>query len=84
MTPAAPASRYGATRDDLRAILAAWGEPQYRVAQLFDGLWTQRTPLDDLSSLPKDLRARLADAIPLALSPLTSQTSSDGSTTKWL
>ena len=55
MTTKPPTTRYGATQEDLGALLGAWGEPQYRVAQLFDGLWTQRTPLEDLSSLPKKL-----------------------------
>ena len=30
------------------------------------------------------MRAQLADALPLALAPVTTQTSTDGATTKWL
>jgi 23S rRNA (adenine2503-C2)-methyltransferase len=77
-------TRYGASRTELETILGGWGAPQYRAAQLYDGLWTQRTPLEELTTLPKALRAKLADALPLALTPITTQTSADGATTKWL
>jgi 23S rRNA (adenine2503-C2)-methyltransferase len=77
-------SRYGASRAELEALLASRGEPRYRAAQLHDGLWTQRAPLETLTTLPKALRAELADALPLALTPVTTQTSADGETTKWL
>ena len=77
-------SRYGATRRDVADLFAAWGEPRYRADQLVDGLWTQRTPLDDVTTLPKPLRARLADAFPLALTEVAMQTSADGTTSKWL
>jgi len=77
-------TRYSASRPQLAALLAAEGAPQYRVAQLYDGLWTQRAPLDDLTTLPKALRAQLDRALPLALTPVVVQTSSDGATSKWL
>jgi 23S rRNA (adenine2503-C2)-methyltransferase len=77
-------TRYAATRDDLAARFAEWGEPPYRVAQCFDGLWAQRQPLDDITTLPKPLRSRIADALPLALTPITQLTSTDEQTTKWL
>ena len=77
-------TRYGATREDIAVLLASWDLPAYRVAQLYDGLWEQRKPLDDLTALPKDLRARLADALPLALELVTMQTSEDEKTVKWL
>jgi 23S rRNA (adenine2503-C2)-methyltransferase len=77
-------TRYGASREQLAALLEAQGAPKYRAAQLYDGLWTQRSPLEALTTLPKALRAQLADALPLALAPVTEQTSSDGATSKWL
>ena len=77
-------TRYSATREQLAELLDAQGAPKYRAAQLYDGLWTQRAPLETLTTLPKALRAQLADALPLALAPLTEQTSSDGATSKWL
>ena len=79
-TPPDTIGRYGATREELAALLGSWGEPQYRAAQLFDG----RIALDDLTTLPKALRVRLAEALPLALAPVTSQTSADDQTVKWL
>ena len=77
-------TRYGASRAEIAALLDSWGAPAYRVAQLFDGLWSQRKPLDELTALPKDLRARLAEALPLALEPVTMLTSEDEMTVKWL
>jgi 23S rRNA (adenine2503-C2)-methyltransferase len=77
-------SRYAATRAEITALLDEWGEPQYRAPQLYEGLWTNRAPLEDLTALPKALRGRLADALPLSLAPVTTQTSTDEATTKWL
>jgi 23S rRNA (adenine2503-C2)-methyltransferase len=77
-------TRYGATRADLAELFEAWGEPRYRASQLVDGLWTQRTPLDEITTLPKPLRARVADALPLALTEVVAQTAADGATSKWL
>jgi len=77
-------SRYAATRADIAALVDASGEPAYRAAQLYDGLWTQRTPLDDITTLPKALRARWSDSLPLALDEVARQTAADGLTTKWL
>ena len=77
-------TRYAATHAELAAMFGEWGEPRYRVDQLIDGLWTQRTPLEEITTLPKELRARLDGALPLALEPVTVQTSADGATSKWL
>lgn len=77
-------TRYGATREEIAALLTSWSAPQYRVAQVYDGLWTQRTPLDDLTALPKSLRSQLDEALPLALAPVTSRASADEMTVKWL
>ena len=76
--------RYAATRDDLADLFAEWGEPAYRATQLFEGLYAQRTPLEECSNLSKDLRARLADTLPLALEPVVAQVASDAMTSKWL
>ena len=43
--------RYLATRDEVRAVLEARGEPRYRADQVFDGLWTQRRPLESLTNI---------------------------------
>ena len=76
-------TRYDATRDDLAALLSSWGEPRYRATQLWSGLWEQREPLDAITTLPRALRARLDDALPLALDVVVDQTARD-TTRKWL
>ena len=75
-------TRYGTTRDELAELLA--DEPRYRVDQVWDALWRRRVPLETATELPGALRARLAEALPLALTPLTEQTDADDLTRKWL
>ncbi len=85
MTTSPPVrTRYGATRPELAELLASWGAPRYRAEQLYTGLWKQRAPLEDLTALPRELRERLAGALPLALSAVVQRTGADGATTKWL
>ena len=62
------------------------GEPSYRVDQLWDGLYRQLALPDDLTTLPKTLRARLAETEELrpALTPVAASSDRDGSTVKWL
>jgi 23S rRNA (adenine2503-C2)-methyltransferase len=78
------ASRYGDTVEDLASLLAAWGQPGYRARQVWEGLYAQRRPLEALSNVPKALRTRLAEALPLSLTTVTEQTGDRGSTVKWL
>jgi 23S rRNA (adenine2503-C2)-methyltransferase len=80
MTPAA--SLYDLDRDQLATLLD--GEPRYRLDQIWTGLYQQgRTP-DELTTLPKPLRARLAAAAPLVLEPVTEQLADGGDTCKVL
>jgi len=67
----------------LRAILP--GEPGYRVGQLRRGLLEGREP-DELTDLPKALRARLADepALRPSLGLVHESVAADGETVKWL
>ena len=52
----------GLTNQELTAIFEGFGEPRYRARQLFDALYGQRVAsLDEISTLPKALRARLAE-----------------------
>ena len=74
--------RYDATRDDLDALLA--DQPAYRTRQIWDGLYRRGDHLDDLTDLPKALRARLADELPTALTEVTAVEADDGDTLKWL
>jgi 23S rRNA (adenine2503-C2)-methyltransferase len=78
----APTLRYDPTRDELAALLD--GEPRYRVDQVWDGLHERGDELEDLTNVPKALRARLADALPLGLTPEHESISDDGETVKWL
>ncbi len=71
-------------RADLDALLAEWGEPRYRAEQVWDALYRQQIALEDATALPRALRQRLTDALPLALDALVEQTSYDDMTSKWL
>jgi 23S rRNA (adenine2503-C2)-methyltransferase len=76
------ATLYDPTRDELAELLA--GEPRYRLDQLWTGLYEQRAIPDELTTLPKGLRATLTEALPMALQQVTESVSDDGQTVKWL
>jgi len=76
------ATRFDVTRDELGAILA--GQPRYRLDQVWAGLYEQLASPSELTVLPKALRAELEETLPLALVPVTEQTSDKGETVKWL
>jgi len=78
------ATRYGIRRPEVDALIAALGEPAYRARQLFEGLYVQRRPLDELTNIPKALRGRLADELPFAFTVDTMQLADDDTTAKWL
>jgi 23S rRNA (adenine2503-C2)-methyltransferase len=78
---AAP-TRYGLTRDEFGALLD--GEPRYRLDQLWSGMYEQLADPLEISNLPKSLRTRLADELPLALTPVTESVSDRGDTVKFL
>jgi 23S rRNA (adenine2503-C2)-methyltransferase len=69
-------------RDDLAAVLE--GEPRYRVDQIWQGLHAQARALDDITNVPKALRAELARRHPPALTEAARTTADGGETTKWL
>jgi 23S rRNA (adenine2503-C2)-methyltransferase len=78
----APSSRYDHDRAGLAALLD--GEPSYRVEQVWKGLYERDAEPDELTDLPKALRASLATALPPALRTVTEETADDGQTVKWL
>ena len=82
--PPPTATRYGAGFEALAALLAAWGEPAYRARQVWRGLYRRRAPLEELTDVGRPLRARLAEALPPALSPCHTSTADGGETLKWL
>ncbi len=75
-------TRYGASRDDLAALLA--DEPRYRLDQVWSGLYEQLAGPEELTNLPKGVRALVESALPLELEAVTEQTSDRGETVKWL
>ena len=77
-------TRYAAGPEEIGQLLADWGEPAYRLGQIWDGLYRRRAPLEELTDLSRSTRAKLAEALPLALSPLHVSSADDGETDKWL
>jgi 23S rRNA (adenine2503-C2)-methyltransferase len=75
-------TRYGTSREEMGALLA--DQPRYRVDQLWTGLYEQLADPGDLTNLPKAVRARVEEALPLELEVVTEQTSDRGETVKWL
>jgi 23S rRNA (adenine2503-C2)-methyltransferase len=82
--PSAPDTRYGASFEEVAAVLSGWGEPAYRARQVWDGLYRRRAPLEELTDVGRPLRARLTEALPLALTPLHTSSADGGETLKWL
>ena len=77
-------TRYGVSSSEIGQLLSTWGEPNYRLRQIWDGLYKRRMPLEELTDLSVALRAQLADALPLALSPVHTSSADKGETQKWL
>ena len=75
-------TRYGVTRDELTSLLD--GLPRYRVDQVWQGLYEQLAAPEDLTALPKALRAEVAGVLPQGLAVVTEQTGDGGETVKWL
>ena len=56
-----PAELLGLEKNELVALLAAWGEPPYRAGQLFSAIYNQRLRDPEvISTFPRALRASLA------------------------
>lgn len=75
-------TRYDVDRDELAALLG--DEPRYRVGQVWEGMHRRSSRIEELTELPRDLRARLATLLPEALEPVATTVSDDGATLKWL
>jgi len=85
-SPLHPPTLLDLSRSELEQLLLSWDEPRFRVAQLWNGLYRRLAAgPDDLSDLPRGLRARLAaDTIWDPLLPLATITSKDRQTRKVL
>ncbi len=90
-------SIYDLSYQELADLLKSWGEPEYRIAQVWRGLYQQLwTSPAEFSNLPKALRQRLADNIKSSyqstdgepsftgLKPIATLQSSDAQTIKTL
>lgn len=75
-------SRYQRTRDELVELLA--GEPRYRIDQVWSGLYEHLATPEEMTNLPKALRARLDDELPCALQQEVRRVSDGGDTVKYL
>jgi 23S rRNA (adenine2503-C2)-methyltransferase len=73
-------------KNELRDLIAAWGEPAYRAAQI--ERWVYRelaTNFDAMTNLPRDLRARLSESVRFGAPRAIAETNSaDGLTRKAL
>jgi len=70
----------------LEDLLVSWGEPSYRADQLWGWMYRSlATDFEEMTNLPKGLRARLAEeALLQGLKPLAERVSADGLTRKVL
>ena len=70
-------------KDDISSILKGWGEPAYRIKQVEDARRTGIRSWEDVTTLPKDLREKLSEVVPLwTVTPDAVAESTDG-TLKW-
>ena len=76
--------RYDLRPDDVAALVG--NEPAYRVKQIWEGLYEQAKDIDEITSLPKALRAKLAaePTFDMALDTELEKRSEHGETIKWL
>lgn len=77
-------SRYELDRAELASVLGS--EPGYRVDQVFDGLYRRLAEPDELTELPRILRARLAadPALAPSLKVVDELVADRGTTVKWV
>jgi 23S rRNA (adenine2503-C2)-methyltransferase len=74
------------TQEELRSLLAGWGEPGFRADQIWGWLYRRFAAApEEMTDLPQSLRARLAAETRLEpLAPMAMLDSSDGQTRKAL
>ena len=80
-TAAAPVNLYGLHDEEMVRMLGEWGQPKFRAKQLKSWLYDAPavTHIDEMTNLPKALRAKLAEHTTLGeMSVAHQQESSDG------
>jgi len=67
-------------KDEIKELLTSWGEPAFRVKQIYEWLWLKgATSFDEMTNLSKSLRQKLADNFEIrAIQEDVVQNSSDG------
>jgi 23S rRNA (adenine2503-C2)-methyltransferase len=75
-------SIYQYSKEELTSLLE--GQPSYRVEQLWHGLWNEALTIDEITTIPKALRARLVDEFPDSLAVVNDVASDRGATRKWV
>ncbi len=75
-------SIYQYSKEELTSLLD--GEPSYRVDQLWHGLWVEARAIDEITTIPKALRARLVEEFPSSLRVVNDVASDHGATRKWV
>lgn len=75
-------SAYEYTKEELAGLLT--GEPRYRLDQIWHGLWTEGQEIGQITTVPKALRARLAERFTPGLEVVNDVQSDRGATRKWV
>lgn len=77
---------YDMNQEQIAALLKEWGEPAFRAKQIIEWLYQHKvTQIEQMTTLPKPLRAKLAAVVRIGvMEPAGQQLSSDGMTIKWL
>jgi 23S rRNA (adenine2503-C2)-methyltransferase len=75
-------SIYEYTKEGLADLLH--DEPSYRLDQLWQGLWVEGLAIDEITTIPKTLRARLLEQFPSSLTVVNDVESDRGATRKWV
>ena len=73
---------YDLTKDELSEWLG--NEPRFRVTQVWEALYQQFVEPSEMTTLPKALRARLAEELKPSLTLVTERVSDGGDTAKFL
>ena len=83
MSPAA--SLVGLDRDEVEELVKDLGEPPYRAGQLFGWVQQKSAPdYDAMTNLPKAMRAKLAERLPVRTTRVVERYPSDDGTVKLL
>jgi 23S rRNA (adenine2503-C2)-methyltransferase len=75
---------YDLSLDQLTDRLVGWGEPAFRAKQVWSQLWKRAAPYEEMSDVGPDVRARLAQEVPIGVEVLDERTADRGATRKAL